>query len=69
MTAKTLIIRFSAVVCILLILFAGQARGQQTTLKWFGHAAFSVTTPRGRVLLIDSRLAFQGNRPAQVNPK
>ena len=26
---------------------------QETKVKWFGHAAFSVTTPNGKVLLID----------------
>jgi L-ascorbate metabolism protein UlaG (beta-lactamase superfamily) len=26
---------------------------QETKLHWFGHAAFSITTPGGRVLLID----------------
>lgn len=25
----------------------------ETKIKWFGHAAFSVTTPKGKVLLID----------------
>ena len=39
-----------------LILLAGimsQASAQETKLKWFGHAAFSITTPNGKVLLID----------------
>jgi L-ascorbate metabolism protein UlaG (beta-lactamase superfamily) len=26
---------------------------QETKLKWFGHAAFQITTPKGSVLLID----------------
>jgi L-ascorbate metabolism protein UlaG (beta-lactamase superfamily) len=26
---------------------------QETKVKWFGHAAFSITTPGGKVLLID----------------
>jgi len=26
---------------------------QETKLKWFGHAAFSITTPNGKVILID----------------
>ena len=25
----------------------------ETKIKWFGHAAFSITTPKGKVLLID----------------
>jgi hypothetical protein len=27
-----------------LLLFVGSALGQETKLKWFGHAAFSITT-------------------------
>ena len=26
---------------------------QETKIKWFGHAAFAVTTPQGKVLLLD----------------
>jgi L-ascorbate metabolism protein UlaG (beta-lactamase superfamily) len=29
------------------------AAAQETKLKWYGHAAFSITTPKGKVLLID----------------
>ena len=29
------------------------ALAQETKIKWFGHAAFSITTPNGKVLLID----------------
>jgi L-ascorbate metabolism protein UlaG (beta-lactamase superfamily) len=32
---------------------ASQTSAQETKLKWFGHAAFSITTPNGKVLLID----------------
>ena len=38
---------------ILLFGFAAQATAQETKLRWFGHAAFSITTPNGKVLLID----------------
>jgi L-ascorbate metabolism protein UlaG (beta-lactamase superfamily) len=65
MTGKTLIIRFPVAVCILLILFVGQGLGQETKLKWFGHAAFSITTPRGKVLLIDPWLTNPSNPEAQ----
>ena len=30
-----------------------QVSAQETKIKWFGHAAFSITTPKGKVLLID----------------
>ena len=38
-------------------------QAQDTKLKWFGHAAFSITTPRGRIILIDPWI----NNP--VNPE
>ncbi len=37
----------------LLALAAGRASAQETRVRWFGHAAFSITTPGGKVLLID----------------
>ncbi len=37
----------------LVFLFALQAAAQETKIKWFGHAAFSITTPKGKSLLID----------------
>ena len=55
MEGKTMIVRFPAAVCILLILFVGHGLAQKTKLKWFGHAAFSITTP-------GETLTFQGSR-------
>jgi L-ascorbate metabolism protein UlaG (beta-lactamase superfamily) len=40
---------------------ANQARAQETRLKWFGHAAFAITTPKGKVLLIDPWLRNPAN--------
>ena len=34
---------------------------QETKIKWFGHAAFSITTPKGKVLLIDPWLGNPSN--------
>src|SRR3954470_17868462 len=34
---------------------------QETKVRWFGHAAFSVTTPKGKVLLIDPWLRNPSN--------
>ncbi|HEX8370772.1 MAG TPA: metal-dependent hydrolase [Pyrinomonadaceae bacterium] len=49
---------------------------QETKIKWFGHAAFSVTTPKGKVLLIDPWLgnplnpeAKDGKAPLTSVPK
>jgi L-ascorbate metabolism protein UlaG (beta-lactamase superfamily) len=62
----------------LLIVTAGsyQASAQETKIKWFGHAAFSITTPKGKVLLIDPWLnnpsnpdAKNGNDPLVSIPK
>lgn len=38
---------------------------QETKVRWFGHAAFSVTTPRGAVLLIDPWLRNPSNPEAK----
>ena len=40
---------------------ANQVRAQETRLTWFGHAAFSITTPKGKVLLIDPWLRNPAN--------
>ncbi|HEV7894053.1 MAG TPA: metal-dependent hydrolase [Pyrinomonadaceae bacterium] len=41
------------------------ASAQETKVKWFGHAAFSITTPRGKVLLIDPWLSNPSNPEAK----
>jgi L-ascorbate metabolism protein UlaG (beta-lactamase superfamily) len=46
---------------ILWLGFAAQATAQETKLKWFGHAAFSITTPNGKVILIDPWLKNPSN--------
>ncbi|HEY0405501.1 MAG TPA: metal-dependent hydrolase [Pyrinomonadaceae bacterium] len=38
-----------------------QVSAQETKVKWFGHAAFSITTPGGKVLLIDPWLRNPSN--------
>ena len=38
---------------------------QETKVRWYGHAAFSVTTPKGRVLLIDPWLRNPSNPEAK----
>jgi L-ascorbate metabolism protein UlaG (beta-lactamase superfamily) len=42
-----------------------QASAQETKVRWFGHAAFSITTPRGKVLLIDPWLNNPSNPEAK----
>ena len=44
---------------------AYRVSAQETKVKWFGHAAFSITTPRGKVLLIDPWLKNPSNPEAK----
>ena len=46
---------------------ASQAVAQETKLKWFGHAAFSITTPKGKILLIDPWLRNPSNPEGKDN--
>jgi L-ascorbate metabolism protein UlaG (beta-lactamase superfamily) len=47
-----------AILTVLIVLGSVyQASAQETKIKWFGHAAFSITTPKGKVLLIDPWLS------------
>ncbi|MBV8857994.1 MAG: metal-dependent hydrolase [Acidobacteria bacterium] len=54
-----------AVLFILMIASANQVSAQETRVRWFGHAAFSITTPRGKVLLIDPWLGNPSNPEAK----
>src|ERR1044072_192696 len=55
-----LAISFVALLCV-----AAPAKAQETKIKWFGHAAFSITTPKGKVLLIDPWLSNPSNPEAK----
>jgi len=46
---------------LLVLAFFSQAAAQETKLTWLGHAAFSITTPNGKVLLIDPWLRNPAN--------
>ena len=70
--------KITELILVLLVLAAGSARAaaQETRVRWFGHAAFSVTTPGGKVLLIDPWLknpknpeAGEGKDPLASVPK
>src|SRR5256885_2660737 len=50
-----------ATLFILTISSSYRVSAQETKVKWFGHAAFSITTPRGKVLLIDPWLKNPSN--------
>jgi L-ascorbate metabolism protein UlaG (beta-lactamase superfamily) len=57
--------RFVLALLVLAVIPAVQASAQQTKVRWFGHAAFSITTPKGRVLLIDPWLKNPSNPEAK----
>ncbi len=52
---------FFAALFILMVGSVYQASAQETKIKWYGHAAFSITTPKGKVLLIDPWLKNPSN--------
>jgi L-ascorbate metabolism protein UlaG (beta-lactamase superfamily) len=56
---------FSGILLVLLLGLVTQSTAQETKLKWFGHAAFSITTPNGKVLLIDPWLSNPSNPEAK----
>src|SRR5690349_12382881 len=52
---------FPLITLLTIIGAAAYASAQETKLRWFGHAAFSITTPSGKVLLIDPWLSNPAN--------
>jgi L-ascorbate metabolism protein UlaG (beta-lactamase superfamily) len=54
-----------AVFLVLSVSVVSQTTAQESKLKWFGHAAFSITTPKGKVLLIDPWLSNPSNPEAK----
>jgi L-ascorbate metabolism protein UlaG (beta-lactamase superfamily) len=54
-----------AALSVFVIGSVNQASAQETAIRWYGHAAFSVTTPRGKVLLIDPWLGNPSNPEAK----
>ena len=38
---------------VMLATVTGAVAGQGTSLTWHGHAAFEITTPSGKIILID----------------
>lgn len=54
-----------AALFVLMMASVNQASAQETKVRWYGHAAFSVTTPKGKVLLIDPWLSNPSNPDAK----
>jgi L-ascorbate metabolism protein UlaG (beta-lactamase superfamily) len=57
---------FAFVALLTIIGAADYASAQETKLRWFGHAAFSITTPTGKVLLIDPWLRNPANPDVKI---
>jgi L-ascorbate metabolism protein UlaG (beta-lactamase superfamily) len=62
---RRLPIAFVLVVASVLAAPAAHAAAGGTTLTWYGHAAFKLTTPSGKVLLIDPWISNPSNKSAQ----
>jgi L-ascorbate metabolism protein UlaG (beta-lactamase superfamily) len=58
------VIGFLATLIMLAVGSVYQVSAQETKIKWFGHAAFSITTPKGKVILIDPWLKNPSNPEA-----
>ena len=58
---------FFAAFFILSVASIHPVSAQITKVKWFGHAAFAITTPNGKVLLIDPWLSNPANPEAKDN--
>src|SRR5258708_102567 len=63
MKTKTTKLLFALIILVPCVV--SQATAQETKIKWFGHAAFSITTPNGKVLLIDPWLNNPSNPEAK----
>jgi hypothetical protein len=57
--------KLMAALFILLLGSVSQTMAQETRIKWFEHAAFSITTLKGKVLLIDPWLTNPSNPEAK----
>jgi L-ascorbate metabolism protein UlaG (beta-lactamase superfamily) len=65
MNLKTAIKKLLFALFILLSVCARGATAQETKIKWYGHSAFSITTPNGKILLIDPWIKNPSNPEAK----
>lgn len=59
--------KFLTILFLLAFCLANKTFAQETKIKWLGHAAFAITTPKGKVLLIDPWLKNPLNPEAANN--
>jgi L-ascorbate metabolism protein UlaG (beta-lactamase superfamily) len=62
---KTAMTKLLFALFIILSVSASGATAQETKLKWHGHSAFSITTPGGKVLLVDPWIRNPSNPEAK----
>jgi L-ascorbate metabolism protein UlaG (beta-lactamase superfamily) len=62
---RSIITKLLLLISISIAAVVQSATAQETKLKWFGHAAFAITTPKGKVLLIDPWLSNPSNPEAK----
>lgn len=62
--------KFTKVLTILILLIVSSiaASAQETKIKWFGQAAFQITTPKGKVISIDLGLINVGGHYGMEQP-
>lgn len=65
MNPKVAITKLLFALFLLLFALVHGATAQETKLKWYGHSAFSITTPNGKVLLIDPWIKNPSNPEAK----
>lgn len=63
MRRKRMPIMMGALTVTLLALTTGTALAQAFELQWLGHAAFKITTPGGKVILVDPFIAKNPKTP------
>lgn len=54
--------RFLAFALLLSLFAVSMAQAAPTQITWYGHAAFKITTPSGKVLLLDPWIANPANK-------
>jgi len=64
---KLIFIALTLLLTLVMLEISGKTFAPETKLKWYGHAAFSITTPKGKVLLIDPWLKNPKNPEAADN--
>ena len=60
--------RFLAFTLLLSLLAVSAAKAAPTQLTWYGHSAFKITTPSGKVVLLDPWITNPANKNGAGRP-